>query len=96
MKKEGIVILIIVIMGAIAYLLWKKKIILPPLGKLGDLNNDGKVDDADMEIITRYMQGEPISAISPLSEAEFWRRADLNKDGVINVLDMILIGQLYS
>ena len=59
--------------------------------KLGDLNDDGKLTRNDIDILGKYIGGEPISQISPLSEAEFLRRADVNKDGAINVLDITAI-----
>lgn len=59
-----------------------------PPGLIGDLNDDGTVDYDDLAILESYIAGYPIPEISPLSEAEFLRRADVNGDGMINALDI--------
>jgi len=60
----------------------------PPPGLIGDLNDDGVVNSADLNIMRMYIGGYPIWQISPLSDAEFLRRADVNGDGAINALDI--------
>jgi hypothetical protein len=62
----------------------------------GDLDDDGYVTQADSDILRDYLFGHPISEISPLSEAEFLRRADVNKDGVIDMGDWAEIKQIIS
>jgi len=57
-------------------------------GQLGDLDDDGAVTEADIDILKKYIFDYPISEISPLSEEEFLRRADVNQDGVIDVGDI--------
>ena len=54
------------------------------------------MDLADLDILAKYIAGYPISEISPLSEAEFLYRADVNGDGVINVLDMTALSHLIG
>jgi len=80
------------------YFLTREKIEIPSTGLIGDLNDDGVVDLADLDILELYIAGYPISQISPLSDAEFLRRADVNGDGRINGGDItaleILIGGL--
>ncbi len=70
---------------------------IAPLGLIGDLNDDGAINVLDLTTLELYVGGYPISQISPLSEAEFLRRADVNGDGKVNVLDItaleILIAQ---
>lgn len=63
---------------------------LEPLttSELGDLDDDGYVTEADMTILKKYYLGFPIAEISPLSEDEFLRRADINEDGIIDTGDM--------
>lgn len=80
-----------VIVGAV--LLLKKK---PPEGLIGDLNDNGVVDWDDLSILQSYIAGIPISEISPLSEAEFLRRADVNGDGVINAMDISALERLLE
>ena len=60
---------------------------LPPVGLLGDLDDDGIVTEADLRILIKYLGGYSISQISPLSETEFLRRADVNQDGKIDAGD---------
>lgn len=64
------------------------------VGLLGDLNDNGIVDEDDISVLQLYILNYPIPQISPLSEAEFLRRADVNGDGVINVLDMAAIAKI--
>jgi len=63
---------------------------------MGDLNNDGWVSQTDIDILSHYMFGYPISEISPLSEAEFLRRADMNGDGFIDAGDITAIKRFIS
>lgn len=49
---------------------------------LGDINQDGYVDDADMGLLDRII----LTTFVPT--AEQFRRADVNQDGVVNALDI--------
>lgn len=49
-----------------------------------DLNQDGSVDIHDLEVLIPLLG---------MTGAPGWRREDLNGDGVINVLEMILVAQ---
>ncbi len=53
-------------------------------GLLGDLDLDGDVDSADVEICLRVVLGYE-------QDRRIWRRADLNRDGSVNVLDLQLL-----
>jgi len=55
---------------------------------MGDLNDDGYVSYEDIDIIKLYIFGYPVADISPLSEEEFLRRADMNGDGLIDAGDI--------
>jgi hypothetical protein len=48
----------------------------------GDANGDGEVDTKDVEAISDYIVGKPVASF--VMEA-----ADVNEDGVINVLDIV-------
>ena len=51
----------------------------------------------DLDILSLYLQDYPIEEISPLIPSEFLRRADINRDGVINMADFVLLKTLvYS
>ena len=65
-----------------------------PPGLIGDLNDDGIVDRTDLDILQNYLAGYPIPDISPLSETEFLRRADINGDGAVNILDLTALEAL--
>ena len=52
-----------------------------------DVNLDGSVDSADMVMVA--------AALGTTGPAG-WRREDVNGDGVINILDLILVGQAFS
>ena len=54
---------------------------------LEDLNSDGIVNLADMQIV---------ASLFGQTGAPGWIQADFLKAGVINVLDMILVGQSYT
>ena len=68
----------------------------PPEGLIGDLDDDGVIDLGDLDILQKYIVGYPISLISPLSEEEFLRRADVNGDGVVNELDIAALETLIA
>lgn len=61
---------------------------------IGDLNDDGVLNAADLYILQQYIGGYPISQISPLTEDEFLLRADVNLDGVVNSLDVTTLEYL--
>lgn len=82
------IILIVIGVALVVFSLVKPPAPVPPLGLIGDLNDDGVVDKADYDIMVKYLAGYSISEISPLTEAEFLRRADVNADGAVNILDL--------
>ena len=54
---------------------------------LGDVNDDGTVDDKDIAAVIRYiLEGD--------SEGFNFAKADMNGDGVINVADIVLINAI--
>jgi hypothetical protein len=57
---------------------------------MGDLNDDGYVNSVDI-MLCGALLSLPASVVSPLSEAEVLRRADLTGDGQINILDILAI-----
>ena len=63
----------------------------PAINDMGDLDNDGYVTTADIDILKAYIFGQPISSISPLTVWEFVRRADLNCDANIDAYDITAI-----
>lgn len=66
----------------------------PPTGLIGDLNDDGVVNILDLVLLQRYIAGMSVS--TPLSDAEFRRRADVNGDGRVNSLDITAIERLIA
>jgi hypothetical protein len=58
---------------------------------LGDLNNDGFVNSVDIKLVGLLMEGYTVAEVSPLDDAETLRRADVNADGQINILDILVI-----
>jgi hypothetical protein len=57
-----------------------------PIGKIGDVNGDGKVNILDIgEIINHYRE----------TGAPGWIRSDLNSDGIINMLDIGVVINHY-
>ncbi len=65
-------------------------------GIIGDLDDDGVLTTNDLNILEKYVGGYPISQISPLTKAEFLRRADVNGDGKINALDITALERLLE
>ncbi|MBN1469286.1 MAG: hypothetical protein JW924_11215 [Fusobacteriaceae bacterium] len=56
--------------------------------KLGDVNNDGKIDITDALMVAQYSVGNvPPGFITD--------NADVNKDGIINIVDALRISQYY-
>ena len=59
---------------------------------LGDLNDDGVVDELDLEILAYYIAvGHDYlvyTGKTKLSEEEFLKRADVNKDGIVDSRDV--------
>lgn len=49
----------------------------------GDVNHDGKIDKSDTDAITRHLTGQTPNVFFP-------EQADLNMDGVINIVDVTL------
>ena len=95
--KTDIKPLIVVAVIGLAVWLWSKSKpaeAAPEHGLVGDLNNDGIVDQDDQLLLMNYIlsEGTPdadvLIAQSGLTKEEFLRRADVNGDGVINVLDI--------
>lgn len=77
----------------IAYGTWPDPIIVgraSPDG-LGDLNDDGYVDGTDIILVGLLMGGYTLAEVSPLSETEAIRRADINGDGAADILDILAI-----
>ena len=56
--------------------------------KLGDVNNDTKIDITDALLVAQYSVGN----VHPEFIAS---NADVNKDGIINIVDALLISQYY-
>jgi len=50
-------------------------------GDLGDIDGDGRITLADMDLLTKHLRGERL-----LTPEEFVR-GDVNRDGKINILD---------
>lgn len=63
-----------------------------PCGTYGDLNNDGTVTDADVELLNQYVRDVPFSEINtPLTEAEFLRRSNVSNGGGSSVDTNVLL-----
>ncbi len=60
-----------------------------PTGKLGDVNDDGVINQYDYILVKRHH-----FATRTLTDSEF-TRADVNKDGVVNQYDYLLIARHY-
>jgi hypothetical protein len=63
---------------------------------LGDLNNDGFVSSVDIKLAGLLMSGYTLAEVSPLDDAETLRRADINGDGQVNILDIILMADFID
>ena len=67
----------------------------PAHNGMGDLNDDGFVDNIDILLWAHTLWAQddpswdPSGFVTPLSRAEYLRRADMNADGVINVGDLL-------
>ena len=61
-----------------------------PQLKAGDLNGDGEVSVADAVCLQKWLLGEPDS------ELKNWKAADLCKDDVIDVYDMVMLRKLLT
>jgi len=53
----------------------------------GDVNDDGKIDEADVDAIVSYLQGESPEGFNEAA-------ADVNEDGVVDPKDALLIGEM--
>ena len=56
-----------------------------PKRQLGDINNDGKVTTTDLVILSRHL-----AELTEITELDY-RYADMNQDGVLDVLDLALL-----
>lgn len=65
-------------------------------GIKGDLDDDGRITQDDLDILGKYIAGHPIADISPLPEYVFLWRADVNDDGVVNILDLAALAALVE
>lgn len=79
------------------------------IGYMGDLNNDSQVNSADLVLMAKHLNGtQPLRIAnaypilgSPLSinggeaieNVNFFHTADIDRDGVIDVFDMVLLRQ---
>jgi hypothetical protein len=57
------------------------------VASLWDLNFDGKVDINDVKIVGGVFGQTGVAG---------WIPADINKDGIVNVLDLIVVGQNFA
>ena len=53
----------------------------------GDVNDDGKIDEADVDAIVSHLQGESPEGFNEAA-------ADVNEDGVVDSKDALLIGEM--
>ncbi len=53
--------------------------------RLGDVNNDGKIDETDLKLLQNHLL-----EINELSRDEILR-ADMNQDGEVTILDLLRI-----
>ena len=65
-------------------------------GIKGDLDDDGRITQDDLDILGKYIAGHAIEDISPLPEYVFLWRADVNEDGVVNILDLAALAALVE
>ena len=65
----------------------------PPCGNYGDVDNSGEVNINDAGLVVQYIQSgwDSVKAQTPLSEAEFRKRADVDGDGVVTDEDYRII-----
>ena len=56
-----------------------------PKRQTGDINNDGKVTVTDLVILSRHL-----AELTEITELDY-RYADMNQDGVLDVLDLALL-----
>ena len=56
-----------------------------PKRQLGDINNDGKVTTTDLVMLSRHL-----AELIELDETQL-KYADMNADGIIDVLDLALL-----
>ncbi len=61
--------------------------ILPPMA---DVTDDGKVDNADLVIIVRYVTQQDIGDMKAVVE----QRADVNRDGAVDNGDIVIIARM--
>ena len=50
----------------------------------GDINDDGKVDAEDLELLRRIIVSMPVNSVVR------WA-ADINGDGVVNAIDLVML-----
>ncbi len=55
----------------------------------GDLTDDGQVNEDDLNVVLSYF-GQTVAANSGCASA------DVNADGVINILDVSFVGSLFT
>lgn len=79
MKIVKILLAVVLVLLAALIILW---VTLPKAILMGDINNNGAVDETDLDLIHKH-----ISKTIELTEDEK-TRADMNQDGEINLLDL--------
>lgn len=83
-------------LGALSwYLAWASNRLppgakLPPCGQYGDVDGDGYITQADVDMVADYLVG-----LIELS-AEQLTRTDVNNDGIVDIGDMTLIAEYLS
>jgi hypothetical protein len=65
---------------------WEAVVVKP-----GDVNGDGVIDEADVELLIRFLLASDKVAFRAANPAFIYENADVNNDGIVNTADLTLL-----
>jgi len=90
-KVFGLSLPMLLVGGAAAYILTRKRGRPAPPDGMGDVDGDGRVTEADAKLVAKAVGA--LSRGQDILTSEQYRRANVTRSGRLSVVDALFIGQ---